>query len=177
MKPKSKAAKKRWEGRKRAVEARKAKRKEAAPRKPTGTERKAARKPAPVFIRQKRLVQAHTAGAAEAEAEAEAAVEHAQQVAEATQGPKPVETGVYQDKHNYIALVFKVDATSAHYVKRDGGCFIVDKCSHDTFRVMFQRFVEDYPLRRAARVYLNSIAMGVEKTSDAERELRLMLVS
>lgn len=105
---------------------------------------------------------------------------------EAASAPPPVKAsaravvGVYQNHNSFAALVVRVGAETVHYITmrkwEQGSCtsgpIVMQVESHAEFVREFKFYLPHYPLRRAARIFLESYQ---HKTDEARRELRAVL--
>jgi hypothetical protein len=87
-----------------------------------------------------------------------------------------IDVGVYLDSNNYNALVFKADADTVYFVAR-----LSDKDGFDVHAMGVQAFVKrfwsqlpNYPMRRCARVYRDSL---FDKSALATKVLNHLLRS
>jgi len=90
--------------------------------------------------------------------------------------PKPIgiAKGVYQTRDRSSALVYQVTKTKVLFVSMRLGWIDHEVVSHDSFAHDFCFALPDYPIRKAARIYLRSFLTKSEK---AERVLRSLIVS
>lgn len=85
-----------------------------------------------------------------------------------------ISKGVFQTQNNSSAIVIAISRTKVQFVTFMDGEVEVKTMSHDVFRHTFAFALPHYPVRRAARIYLNSF---LTKTEEAERVLRALLAS
>ena len=83
-----------------------------------------------------------------------------------------VDRGVYLDSHRSSAIVTSVAHGKVQAVCLRGTGIEIQSCSDERFAHDFSIALPHYPIRRAARIYLNS---PIPKTDKAERELRALL--
>lgn len=85
-----------------------------------------------------------------------------------------VPPGVYLDSSNYNSLVFKSDEHDVYFVARldDKVGFDVHSMSVQSFVQRYWRTLPDYPVRRCARVYHDSL---FAKTALATRVLNHLM--
>lgn len=82
-------------------------------------------------------------------------------------------TGVYLDENRSTAIVYKVDHLSVSCIFLGGRRGITnDTVGADRFAKRFCVFLPAYPVRRAARIYLNST---IPKDAAAEKVLRVLI--
>lgn len=82
--------------------------------------------------------------------------------------------GVYLDRNNYNALVIAVKPDAVYYVNLQEGVYDVRSASHDTFGRQYINHLPDYPVRRCARIYQDSL---FPKTENATKVLKHLLRS
>jgi len=83
-----------------------------------------------------------------------------------------VDRGVYLDPHRSSAIVTNVANGKVQAVYLRGTGIEMESCSDERFAHDFCIALPHYPIRRAARIYLNS---PIPKAATAERELRALL--
>lgn len=90
--------------------------------------------------------------------------------------PKAVHigVGVYQTANRSSAIAYQVSKSKVAFLTFINGIVEHHVWSHDRFAHEFEFALPDYPLRRAARIYLNSF---LTKTDNAARALRAILRS
>jgi len=90
-------------------------------------------------------------------------------------GETTVLPGIYYNEHRNVAIVSKASTRAVQFITMVNGAAVeVTRWSVDRFLHEFIVHAPSYPMRRAARIFLNSF---MPKTLDAERALRALLVS
>lgn len=88
---------------------------------------------------------------------------------------KSLAKGAYLSRHRCSAIVYRVTATKVYAIYLGGTNGIeTSACSLDKFLEDYPKMLINYPIRRAARVYMSS---PMPKTEEALRELRVLLRS
>jgi len=81
--------------------------------------------------------------------------------------------GVYLNAHRNSAIVFAVKQSGVFYISLHTGSIEAHSTSPSTFAQDFSRHLPNYPTRRAARIYDNSM---LNKSTQAQRVIKHLLV-